>query len=31
VELGKQIANSLNQGEGDFDPSTKALMERAEV
>jgi glucose-6-phosphate isomerase len=31
VELGKQIANSLNEGGGDFDPSTKALMERAEV
>ncbi|QIK79521.1 glucose-6-phosphate isomerase [Sphingomonas piscis] len=31
VELGKQIANSLNEGGGEFDPSTKALMERAEV
>ena len=31
VELGKQIANSLASGGGDFDPSTKALMERAEV
>jgi glucose-6-phosphate isomerase len=31
VELGKQIANSLNAGGGDFDPSTRALMERAEV
>ena len=31
VELGKQIANSLNEGGGEFDPSTRALMERAEV
>ncbi|MFL6734679.1 MAG: glucose-6-phosphate isomerase [Sphingomicrobium sp.] len=31
VELGKQIANSLAAGGGDFDPSTRALMERAEV
>jgi glucose-6-phosphate isomerase len=31
VELGKQIANSLAEGGGDFDPSTRALMERAEV
>jgi glucose-6-phosphate isomerase len=30
-ELGKQIANSLAEGGGDFDPSTRALMERAEV
>ena len=31
VELGKQIANSLASGGGDFDPSTRALMERSEV
>jgi glucose-6-phosphate isomerase len=31
VELGKQIANSLNAGGGDFDLSTRALMERADV
>jgi glucose-6-phosphate isomerase len=31
VELGKQIANSLAEGGGDFDPSTRALMQRAEV
>jgi glucose-6-phosphate isomerase len=31
VELGKQIANSLASGGGEFDPSTLALMERAEV
>ena len=31
VELGKQIANSLAAGGGEFDPSTRALMERAEV
>lgn len=31
VELGKEIANSLGGGGGDFDPSTKALMDRAGV
>ena len=31
VELGKQIANSLAGGGGEFDPSTRALMERSEV
>ncbi|MEO5772606.1 MAG: glucose-6-phosphate isomerase [Sphingomicrobium sp.] len=31
VELGKQIANSLASGGGEFDPSTLALMERAQV
>jgi glucose-6-phosphate isomerase len=33
VELGKQIARELAEGEGgdNLDPSTKALMERAEL
>ena len=33
VELGKDIARKLNEGgdEGSLDPSTQALMERAEV
>lgn len=33
VELGKQIACELAEGEGeeDFDPSTRALMERAKL
>jgi glucose-6-phosphate isomerase len=29
VELGKQIAKGLESGEGDFDASTRALMESA--
>jgi glucose-6-phosphate isomerase len=29
VELGKAIANQIDSGEGEFDPSTKALMAAA--
>jgi glucose-6-phosphate isomerase len=29
VELGKEIANSIAEGGGDFDPSTNALLEAA--
>ena len=29
VELGKEIAKSIDKGEGDFDPSTSALLEAA--
>src|SRR5690606_8699182 len=29
VELGKEIANSIDSGEGEFDPSTKALLDAA--
>ncbi len=29
VELGKKMAKEVESGEGDFDPSTKALMEAA--
>ena len=29
VELGKSIAKQIESGEGEFDPSTKALMEAA--
>ena len=29
VELGKKMAKDMEGGEGDFDPSTKALMEAA--
>ncbi|MEO6360807.1 MAG: glucose-6-phosphate isomerase, partial [Sphingomicrobium sp.] len=31
VELGKQIANSLADGGGEFDASTLALIERAQI
>jgi glucose-6-phosphate isomerase len=29
VELGKQVAKAIDSGEGEFDPSTKALMAAA--
>jgi glucose-6-phosphate isomerase len=29
VELGKKMANEIGSGDGDFDASTKALLERA--
>ena len=31
VELGKSIAKQIDAGEGDFDPSTSALMEAARL
>jgi glucose-6-phosphate isomerase len=29
VELGKKMAKAIDSGEGDFDPSTMALMRAA--